>query len=127
MLSLLRHRCRRLSWVAFFAIFGLVFAPTISHAVALATTGGAWTDICSADTPAAGAADAGGSHLPVTGDHFQHCPLCGLGASPLLPPTLATLAVPSGLRAGPPPLFGQSPRPLFSWATAQPRAPPLLA
>ncbi|MCO5977511.1 DUF2946 domain-containing protein [Ideonella oryzae] len=126
MLSLLRHRCLRLSWVAFLAIFGLVFAPTISHAVALATTGGAWTDICSAqadgargDTPV-----PAGTRLPGVADHFQHCPLCGLGAAPLLPPGPATLALPQGLREGPPGLAWQAPQPLFVWASAQPRAPP---
>lgn len=126
MLSLLRHRCRRLSWVAFLAIFGLVFAPTISHAVALATTGGAWADICSAQTDGLrgpGAVPAGPS-LPGAADHFQHCPLCGLGASPVLPTDAATPPTLSGLREGLPALAGSSPQPLFAWASAQPRAPP---
>ena len=126
MLSLLRHRCRRLSWVAFLAIFGLVFAPTISHAVALAATGGAWTDICSAQTdgpPGPGAVPAGPS-LPGAADHFQHCPLCGLGAAPALPPAALNMPAPQGLRDGLPALAGQVPAPLFAWASAQPRAPP---
>jgi hypothetical protein len=126
MLSLLRHRCRHLSWVAFLAIFGLVFAPTISHAVALATTGGAWADICSAqtETPRGEATTPGTPRLPGVGDHFQHCPLCGLGASPVLPPDAATPPTLSGLREGLPALAGSSPQPLFAWASAQPRAPP---
>lgn len=126
MLSFLRHRCRRLSWVAFLAIFGLVFAPTISHAVALATTGGAWTDICSAqaEAPRGDPSAPADQRLPVAGDHFQHCPLCGLGASPVLPPDAATPVTPSALREGLPTLAGSSPQPLFAWASAQPRAPP---
>lgn len=130
-LSALRHRLRRLSWIACLAIFGLALAPTISHALAHATGTSAWAEVCTPQGTKLVALDEAGSG-PVTpaagGGHLDHCPLCGLGSSPVAPPPVmvpVTLLIDLGNAT--PPLFLRAPRPLFAWAAAQPRAPPLHA
>lgn len=129
-MSSLRRQLRHLSWVAFFAIFGLVVAPTVSHALAHAQDGTLWAEVCTpqgakwvwlADVGDLGDADS--PPAPVGG--MDHCPLCGLaGSAPAVPPASVSLIVPAGpshsLRARfQPALHPQSP-----WTAAQPRAPP---
>jgi Protein of unknown function (DUF2946) len=130
-LSALRHRLHRLSWIALLAIFGLAMVPTISHALARVTGTSAWTEVCTPQGTQLVALDETGSG-PVTpaagGSHLDHCPLCGLGGSPVAPPPVAapvTFLIDLGNAT--PTLFLRAPRPLFAWAAAQPRAPPLRA
>lgn len=110
----LRHRLRRLSLIAFLAVFGFALAPTLSHALAAANP---WAEICSA---------ADEAKVPGTGaTHLEHCPLCGLGAgaAPLPAAPAASIVLPQGA-AHVPALFLHAPRPLHAWSAAQPRAPP---
>ena len=126
----LRHRCQRLSLVAFLAIFGLAFAPTISHALAHGG-GSAWSEVCTPQgtklvTAADGSSDGG--QPATTLDHMTHCPLCGLSATPFAVPVVAPVSIePAGLSHLLPTLFLSAPRPLFAWAASQPRGPPVFS
>jgi hypothetical protein len=127
-LPLLRHRLRRLSMIAFLAIFGLALAPTISHALNHARNASVFNEICSQGMQqmVAGQADTGGDGQAAK--HMEHCPLCSLSAAAMAwrQPAPA-VAEPLGLGQALPALFLHAPRPLFAWASAQPRAPPALA
>ncbi|OYT85553.1 MAG: hypothetical protein CFE46_17560 [Burkholderiales bacterium PBB6] len=130
----MRRRLQRLSWIAFFAIFGLAFAPTISHAMAAAAGNSLYTEVCTPQgtrlVSLADGSEASGPEASLSGAaglHFDHCPLCGLGGQAPLPPSAPptdALATPA-LSHAVPRLFLQAHRPLFAWAAAQPRAPPL--
>jgi hypothetical protein len=130
--SNLRHHLHRFAWIAALAIFGVVFAPTISHGLArLQNQDSWWTQICTPQGMKTVAALAGetsaapeeGATGPV--NPFDHCPLCGLAAAaPTLPPPNVTLWLPLTGATVVPRLFLRAPRPLFAWASAQPRAPP---
>jgi hypothetical protein len=121
-----------ISWIACTAMLMGALAPAISHA-ALRDVPAGWVEICSVTGAKFVRAVEGGtrSQEPVespVSHAMQHCPYCALHA-PLtgLPP-----AQPAGLRLlalgfEQPALFLQSPRPLFAWASAQPRAPPARA
>lgn len=125
----LGHRLRRFSSIAFFAIFGLAFAPAISQMLAQNSMPG--SEICSVQGRPSLALDDSLDGAPVqhtAAGHLGHCPLCGLSATAVLPPPQApSLVLPVGLRDAVPVLFLHAPRPLFTWHTSQPRAPPLSA
>lgn len=135
----LRQPLRRLTWVALIAIFGLALAPTISHALAHAQGGSVWAEVCTpqgmklvAAADASADVDADGQPAPADGtaslNHLEHCPLCGLsGAALALPPAPVALTLPLTSASLVPRLFLRAPRPMFSWAPAQPRAPPAAA
>lgn len=114
--------------MAFLAIFGLAFAPTISHALNHARGDSVFNEICTSEgmkQVAVDAADPGeGSGAPSL-NHLEHCPLCGLSACGMAmtsqPPALAE---PANLRHLQPALFWHAPRPLFAWASDRARAPP---
>ncbi|MBP7523008.1 MAG: DUF2946 domain-containing protein [Leptothrix sp. (in: Bacteria)] len=124
----LRHHLRRLSWIALLAIFGLAIAPTISRAMSAGGGNSAWAEVC---TPqgvkvVAAMASQGDAPAPQAGGlHLDHCPLCGLGADAPLPQAPRAHEVEPGPGDAVPVLFLRAPRPLFAWAAAQPRAPPL--
>ena len=106
-------------------MFGLALAPTISRAVNANDTAnnGAnpWAEICST----AAGNGTGAPTLPGTLNHADHCPLCGHGAGPLgLPPSVVSaLPVPTReVRVAP--FSGVAVGHVFTWAAAQPRAPP---
>lgn len=90
---------------------------------------GDWVEVCSAEgvklVNTASALDADRATSAETAVHHDHCPFCltDAGSAGLPPPT--ALALPPGrAEARFPSLFYQSPRPLFTWASAQSRAPP---
>lgn len=123
------------AWIAGFAILLASFAPVLVHALpsghdpldSIAVIKGA---ICSTSNsqmtsqadgvqPVSPAAPSPAAH------HLDHCPFCtthgGQAHLPAvnffpLPVLTATLSRPA--------LFYQSPRPLFTWASAHSRAPP---
>ena len=121
----LRHHLRGLATIAFLAIFALALLPTVSRLLVHATGSSAWAEIC---TPRGlKAAVQAGDEQPasaVTAAHLDHCPLCGLAGSALAPPPLAAAQAVMASAPGMPALFGAAPRPLFAWASAQPRGPP---
>lgn len=126
-----RYRRRWTAWLASLAILAAALAPSISYALAAMDRAGfsTWADICSADAVDAPQADSESVRVSIPGDsglHLKHCPFCFTHAgsfallpvdAPLIPP-----AAGSPIR---PPLFLHSPRPLFAWRAARPRAPPV--
>jgi len=119
-----RHR-RIATWISLFVLVLASLAPGVSRALAFAK-GDAWAlgQVCSATA----SSRTDGAPAPA-GDlmhAFEHCPFCALHSDGLVPPP----AVPQGLAAPAlsfalPALFLHAPRPLFAWAPAQARAPPL--
>lgn len=127
----LRQHLRSLSWIAFFAVFGLVFAPSISRAMAAPSGETLWSEVCTpegtrvisflADHAAPAEAPVSGSPLL----HLDHCPLCGLSAAAWAPaPPLAQVAHPVASAERVPHLFLHAHHPMFAWKSAQPRGPP---
>jgi hypothetical protein len=124
------------AWIACFAILLAAIAPTISHGFVAnkdKVAGVSWLEICSASAKkfvkVADSQTPEKPSVPIEKSmHFEHCPFCLTHADALdLPPALtvsfALAAVPQSL----PLLFYRAPRPLFMWAPAQSRAPPLSA
>lgn len=138
MSALNRHLHR--SWIAtWLAVFGLVFAPTLSKAMAALGGGTDWVEVCSSEGNRLVPAD-GGAAAPQTVDdeaaakaqlHQQtsHCPLCGLAAGGGLAPPPAPFAI----WLNPPdasvmaPRVGPSRFDFTLRTRPQPRAPPLSA
>jgi hypothetical protein len=123
-----------IGWIACLAILFNAFAPIVSHA------GGSRTgapvavgmEVCTAlgmET-----IKRSDTAVPAVPDHdhlhksMSHCGFCvAHAASHALPPPLTAMFMPGAGRAVHPPLSCHSPRPLFPWSLAQPRAPPRLA
>lgn len=113
------------------AILMAALAPSISHAIAAASNApNTWVEICSVN---------GNKLVQIDNDrqspdpvnhttHFEHCPFCMMHAVSLGMPPSAEFKLPvlEGTHIIPS-LFYQASRPLFAWATAQPRAPPLFS
>ncbi len=125
-------RRRAVSWIACFAIALNALAPSVSQAIAAYTGQTGWTQICSlaglrwvqlADDDLANSQDPSSQSQQADA---QQCPFCGLhaGSFALLPPAIASIEIATGFDLHPT-LFYAAPRPLFQWASAHPRAPPL--
>lgn len=117
------------AWIATLAILFAAVAPSIAHAVASAGGGAVWAEICTSKgirlVQLDADADPAGTSQPT---HVKHCVFCNTGADSAAPPPAFDLLLPVLAGAGRmPPLFYQSPHPLFLWAPAQSRAPPQLA
>ncbi|MET0351555.1 MAG: DUF2946 domain-containing protein [Rhizobacter sp.] len=124
-----RSTRRLVSWIACLAILVGALAPALSHALQ-SPDGSTWVEVCSAlgaRLVQVDAADDTSSPAPA-GPLLEHCPYCSLHASDLaLPPAALPIPVFLTARAGPPERFFSSPRTLFAWAAAQPRAPPTVS
>lgn len=135
----LRAFRRFLSWLTLFAVLGGAMAPTISHALARGKAGQGWLEVCTAQGIRLVSMDVGTQAS--TSEHekqgqqapphafLEHCPFCvPHGGSVALPaiPEIA-FALPATVSAYYPPLYFSAPRSLFVWATANPRAPPILS
>ncbi|MCA0242806.1 MAG: DUF2946 family protein [Proteobacteria bacterium] len=131
-------RChRRLStWIALAAMLAFALVPTLSRALAFAAGNGtAWAEVCTPQglklvSTAAADADGGGApaSAPAQALSLDPCSFCSLAGAGLAPPPAVPPLVSLPLRgAAPPPLFLQAPRTLHAWASAQPRAPPVIA
>lgn len=121
------------AWIACFSILLAAVAPSVSRLLAAACEQDAfWPNVCSTTGPklvSAAGHSAHHSSAPAKKDiHFEHCPFCLTHAGSFgLPPT-TTFALPLTAETSVfPPLFYQSPRPLFVWVTPQTRAPPTLS
>ena len=137
------HKPRRLTiWIACFAILLNALAPSISYAMyamhstsSPSGTAPILMEVCTATGMKMvddAAEKTSGSALDASGDHKKpvaasaHCPFClpHAGSFALLPTGAIRFAV-SAKHGLMPPLFYQSPHPLFSWAVAHSRAPPV--
>jgi hypothetical protein len=120
-----------LTWITCAAILLVALMPSISQAVKR-TGSNPWTEICTswgAKRVAVGDTAANTSAPSVPVEHLlQHCPYCTVHATVLgMPPAPLSVAPPHALRFALPALFLASPRTLFAWSSAQPRAPPRLS
>jgi hypothetical protein len=129
-MSTLRAHLRSLSWLALAAMLALALLPSVSHALRFAQGDPlSLAEIC---TPQGmrtvlvdGAAD---DNMPATAAAGADCPYCSLcGHLAALPPASPSMLPPMVAQAAVPSLFLQAPRTLFAWASAQPRAPPVLS
>ena len=126
-----RKNRRLIAWIASFAILLSALAPSISHAVAVAKgENSLWVEVCSvAGSKLVKIDEAGDPASPAKKPmSMEHCPFCFTHAG--MTGILSGIAVVLPVVAGKPvlpPLYYQSPRPLFSWAPAQSRAPPVLS
>ncbi|CDG83149.1 putative uncharacterized protein [Janthinobacterium agaricidamnosum NBRC 102515 = DSM 9628] len=116
------------AWIACLAILFSALAPSISHALAAAASGGrgpVLAEICSADGVQYASLSDSGHPGPDTAMDMQHCPYCAThaGSFALLPPSLARFSAIGGHDVYPV-LFYDPPQPLFSWTAARPRGPP---
>ena len=124
-----RARCG-VSWIALIAFLFATLAPTVSAAFPHRSSAPAiWGQLCTVDGPArVQLNDDASDDQPTTTHHSAagHCLLC---FSPATPGPDQLPAVAGFTRAVTllPRLFLRTPRPLFIWASAQPRGPPLPA
>ena len=130
-------RQRFLAWIALVAMMVSALAPAISRAMGPDESGRYLIDVCSAagthqiSLTAEEAAFYGELAIPARdgegGDAtmLDHCPYCSASFNlAMLPPAGAqTVFAVIGSQIAPK-LFFVSPRPLFAWSPAHPRAPP---
>ena len=126
----LAARTRRLAAIlATFAMLLAALAPAATQALAAANDQHVrWTAVCTSD----GArlmpvpTDAAGVPVAPAAGHVDHCPFCAPHAAATALPPHAEVTVPAVAGSDPvPPLYLLAPHPLFAWASAQPRAPPV--
>jgi hypothetical protein len=125
---------RRTAVVALLVMVMVVFAPTISKVVASERVGSDLVEVCTVEgmkwvsvSEIQQASSVGQQHEPVGAhDHGGDCPYCSLQTTKYLgvaSQSFATTSVVSLL----PPLFYQASKPLFAWAQARSRAPPIVS
>lgn len=124
--------------IACLAILLNAIAPTLSHAFAAdQTEQTSWMQVCTVagikliplsinDPPTESSTQPSSSNNMVMS--MEHCAYCfnHAGTWALLTSTETKISIPD-LSYQLPPLFYHSPRPLFAWASSNPRAPPALA
>ncbi len=122
-------RRRFTAWIACLAMLLASLAPSISLALVASGSTGFIGEICTVAGIKTIKVNAGRPDTPVQQQlHLEHCPFCFTHADVIgLPPsTTSALPVFSNHPVFPS-LFYQAPHPLFVWATAQSRAPPVLS
>jgi Protein of unknown function (DUF2946) len=131
--NLLRIRLRRSTWIALVAALAMAVMPTLSRAMAFANGEDGWAQVCTAQgMKMVAVADLGTPADPSapssSGASLDHCKYCtaSAGAAPL-PAAPASVPVPLAQASAAPAAFFHAPRTLFAWASAQPRAPPVLS
>lgn len=117
------------SWIAILAILMASLAPAISHAVGTSSPT-SWTDICTSTGAKRVSVDgdaAGKRSIPGAAHLLEHCPSCSLHGDTLgMPPAPAATMTIVLMPAEVPAAFLHAERTLGVWASAQPRAPPVL-
>lgn len=128
-----RHHKALTAWIASFAILLSALLPTLSHAF-LSDAPGSWVEVCSVTGAKLVQADAGAASASTSGTSapsgdvhgIKHCPYCAFHVDLIsLPPADGAGLRMASLGQHVPELFLAAPRPLFAWASARPRAPPL--
>jgi hypothetical protein len=124
---------KRLVWLVSCTMLLAALVPTLSHLL-LPRDAGIWTEICTLSGAKFLRLDLGSSSSPDEGGSstdgaspMERCPVCALhqGSTALPPAPLLSWLPDSRLAHALPQLFLSAPRPLFAWAPAQARAPPL--
>ena len=124
---------RLTAWIACCALLLSVLAPSISHALAAGhQVGEAWVEICSTmGIKSVKVANTAAADLPLPANGqstSEHCPSCFTHTEVLLLSPAISFVLPLNPDAPVfPPLFYQSPHPLFLWTKAPSRAPPILS
>lgn len=130
-------RQRFFAWIAIVAMMVSALAPAISRAMGPDESGRYLIEVCSAAGThrisltaeeaafygelASPAGDGEGGDVPI----LDHCPYCSASFNlAMLPPADAALLFAVSNSQSAPRLFFVSPRPLFAWSPAHPRAPP---
>ena len=115
--------------LATFAMLLAALAPAVTSALAASRDQHVrWTAVCTADGARLVAVPTDADGVPVAPKSHQadHCPFCApFGADAAFPPPAAVTIAFAASEPPVPPLFLLAPRPLFAWASAQPRAPPI--
>lgn len=121
-MQITRHPLRCLTRFAIAILVMAAMAPSISRLLAhVTTTATPWQIVC-ATVP------AGQQPTDDAARMATDCALCLLQAQAMAPPPAPpSLAVAAPLGTEVPRLFLHAPRPLFAWASARSRAPPLVA
>jgi len=128
------HR-RLTAWLAALALLCSGLLPVLSHAVVASSgPGQGWVEVCTVSgmawvQQADGDADSSGlSSTPGTDLSMARCDWCATHSPTTgLPPVAASALVLPLAGTDVPPAFLHAPRPLFVWASAHSRAPPLSA
>jgi Protein of unknown function (DUF2946) len=108
-------------------MWAFALLPAVSRAMSFAGVAGNWAEICTPEGARRVALEEGGAGSQAL-PSLDHCAFCAFGAdgaAPLPPARVQMLLPIAGDEL--PRLFLQSPRPLFAWRRAQPRAPPARA
>ena len=130
-MSTLRAHLRSLSWLALAAMLALALLPSVSHALRFSQGDPLnLAEICTPQGMRTVLVDGGATddNMPATAAAGADCPYCSLcGHLAALPPASPSMLPPLVAQAAVPSLFLQAPRTLFAWASAQPRAPPVLS
>lgn len=121
----------RLAWIVSFTLLVAACLPGLAQ-VFVSPQPGEVVEICSASGTVMLQVQAAGDERdssPSGGvSSSMNCPCCALHhGAPALPPSDVLWTPPDALRFPTPSLFLQAPRPLFAWAPALARGPPLLS
>lgn len=129
-MSLFRQNRRFIAWLACLAIMLNSVMPAISHAMTATQDEPLLLEVCSAAGNKTSIAvqlqfEESNSSQDTQPAPMQHCPYCLAHADHFTAPQhkQPLLLIPN-LSYALPELFYHAPRPLFAWATSQPRAPP---
>jgi hypothetical protein len=135
--TMTRHSRKRarIAWIACLAILFNALAPLVSHAMEAAAPAPVVMamEVCTAmgmeTMPVSlAAAEPDRSASGALHKNMNHCGYCvAHAAAHGLPPPMQAGFTPNIGRDAWPPLYYHSPRLLFPWSLAQPRAPPLPA
>ena len=133
-----RKRRHLTVWIAVLSVLLACLAPSISHGLAAFKRADVPNKIEIVSVEFAKETTESASHThglhelhdpqPAGGHdfHFEHCPFCFTHAGSFATPPPNVIAVPVVIGSPVSPiLFFHSPRPLFTWAAAQARAPPV--
>ncbi len=132
----LRLIVNRLAWIVSFAILCNALLPLLSHVV-LPRDAAVWAEVCTVTgakfvrmdvSPSGNLAPVSAPDKDDMASMMERCSYCAIHAAvPALPPAPLNWRLHESLSFALPRLFYLAPRPLFAWASALARAPPVVA